>query len=77
MNKSNIKDTLSTIFGILAAVSGAIIVAIQSGYQLPAWLNTAAGLTAAISVAVIGYLTGKTPAAESKSTSQVIDQNQK
>lgn len=72
---SNIKDTLSTIFGILAAISGAIFAAAKSGVMLPSWATTAAVLVAAISVAGIGYLTGKTPAATAKTDTQVVEQN--
>lgn len=73
METSNIKDKLSTICGLLGAISGAILL---SGVELPAWLKTVCGATSAICLAVIGYLTGKTPAARPKTEDQVIDQNE-
>jgi len=72
---SNLKDKLSTICGILAAICGGILVAGQSGVNLPGWVNAVAGAVSAVCLAVIGYLTGKTPAAKPKSINQVIDQN--
>jgi len=72
---SNIKDKLSTFCGILAAVCGALLVAGESGVTLPGWLKATAGAVSAVCLAIIGYLTGKTPAAKPKSINQVIDQN--
>ena len=69
---SNLKDKLSTICGLLGAVAGAILL---SGVELPAWLKTVCGATSAVCLAIIGYLTGKTPAAKPKTEEQVIDQN--
>ena len=73
---SNLKDKLSTICGLLAAVCGAILVAGQSGVTIPGWLNAVCGATSAVCLAIIGYLTGKTPAAKPKTINQVIDQNE-
>ena len=72
---SNIKDKLSTFCGILAAICGALLVAGESGVTLPSWVKATAGAVSAVCLAIIGYLTGKTPAAEKKTISQVIDQN--
>ena len=72
---SNIKDKLSTIFGILAAIAGGLLTVGQDGVTFPSWLNAVASATVAISIAVIGYLTGKTPAANAKTPDQVVDQN--
>lgn len=72
---SNIKDKLSTFFGLLAFIAGTIITVGQSGVVIPAWLSTAANITATVSVLVIGYLTGKTPGANAKTTDQVVEQN--
>jgi hypothetical protein len=72
---SNIKDTLSTICGILAAIGGGILVAGQTGVTFPTWVTAVAGAMTAICTAIIGYLTGKTPAAAKKTEEQVIDQN--
>jgi len=69
---SNIKDKLSTFCGILGAITGGILI---SGVDLPAWLKTVCGATSAVCLAVIGFLTGKTPAAKPKTEEQVVDQN--
>lgn len=74
---SNIKDTVSTICGILVAIGGSILVAGQSGVVLPSWLTTASGVTVAVGTAIIGYLTGKAPNAAKKSPDQVVNQNVK
>ncbi len=74
---SNIKDKVSTICGVLAAIGGGILVVGQSGVVLPSWLTAAAGTTVAVCTAIIGYLTGKAPNATVKTTSQVVDQNTK
>ena len=72
---SNIKDRLSTIFGILGIIAGAIQTAIQSGTVFPTWVAPLCQGIIALSILVIGYLTGKTPAANSKTPDHVIDQN--
>lgn len=72
---SNIKDKISTIFGILAAIAGGLLTVGQNGVVLPPWATAVASSTVAISIAVIGYLTGKTPAANVKTPDQVVDQN--
>ena len=72
---SNIKDKLSTIFGILGAIAGGILTVGQNGIALPSWLTAVSSSTVALSIAVIGYLTGKTPAANAKTPDQVVDQN--
>ena len=72
---SNIKDKLSTIFGILAAIAGGLLTVGQGGVTFPAWLTAVSSTTVAISIAVIGYLTGKTPSANVKTADQVVDQN--
>ena len=72
---SNIKDKLSTIFGVLGAIAGAMLTFSQTNVTLPSWVVPVCGLVGSLSVVVIGYLTGKTPAANSKTPDQVIDQN--
>lgn len=71
---SNVKDILSTIFGIAGAVAGAVITVNQSGIPLPAWLVTTSMVTAAVSLAVIGWLTGKAPDGKAKTPEQVAQQ---
>ncbi len=72
---SNIKDKLSTICGVLIAIGGGILVVGQT-VKLPEWLNAAAGAVMAVCTAIIGYLTGKTPAAKAKTSDQVVNQNE-
>lgn len=74
-NTSNLKDTVSTVFGILGAVAGSILIAGQSGVVLPPIIITICGVISAISIGVIGWLTGKAPSAAKKTTGQVIEQN--
>jgi len=77
MDTSNIKDTLTTIFGVAAAVSGSILTAASSGLHIPASVQAICGVLAAVSVGVIGYLTGKAPNATKKTDSQAADGNTK
>ena len=74
---SNIKDKLSTIFGVLAFIAGAVLTAGQTpGISLPSKITIACSAIVTISALVIGYLTGKTPAANVKTPDQVVEQNQ-
>jgi ABC-type antimicrobial peptide transport system permease subunit len=75
MNTSNLKDTLTTIASIMALLSGAIITIGTQGVVLPAWLNTAAIVLGALSVTIIGFLTGKLPSGAAKSEATVAEQN--
>ena len=72
---SNIKDKLSTFCGVLVAIAGGVLVAQTAGLVLPTWLVATCGSVVAIGTAIIGYLTGKTPAAAKKTEDQVIEQN--
>lgn len=72
---SNLKDTLSTIAGLVFAVASAILAATASGLVLPAWLTTACGVAVAISGALIGFLTGKAPSGKAKTEEQVVASN--
>lgn len=72
--KSDLKNTLSTIFGVLAAVCGAIVTASQSGLVLPEWAIAVSTATGALSVAIIGILTGKNSDLSSKSKKQIKKQ---
>lgn len=75
MNNSNLKDTLTTIFGILGAISGSILAAASGGLEIPPAVKAICGGVAAISVGVIGWLTGKAPNATTKTDSQVVAGN--
>ena len=73
---SNIKDKLITIFGVLAFIAGVILSVGQTpGISLPSQISIACSAIITVSVLVIGYLTGKTPAANVKTPDQVIEQN--
>ncbi|MFO7446214.1 MAG: hypothetical protein R6W90_07590 [Ignavibacteriaceae bacterium] len=67
---NNIKDTLTTIFGLIGAVSTALL-AVPS---IPEGIKVAAGIGAAVSVAVIGYFNGKTADGKTKSNTEVDQQ---
>lgn len=66
---NNLKDTVTTICGILFAVCGAVI-GIQTQVSLPAWLITAAVVIGAVCAAVTMYLTGKNPDGSKKTPDQ-------
>lgn len=73
---SNIKDTLTTIFGIVLAISGSIVsLSISGGILIPVWLLTSSTIAATLSGTVIGLLTGKNPNGTTKSDAQIITQN--
>jgi uncharacterized membrane protein HdeD (DUF308 family) len=72
---TNIKDTLSTICGVLLAIAGAILSLQTTGIILPAWVNTTTMIVAAIASAIIAYLTGKNPNGKAKSNNQISTQN--
>ena len=67
----NYKDTISTICGIVFAICSSLIIAINSGLTLPSWIVGTCGALIAVSGAMIGIMTGKTPNLTSKSESQV------
>lgn len=71
MNISNIKDTLTTICGLVVAVGGSLL-ALDG---IPTNVKAIVGIAVAVSVGVIGWLTGKAPDATTKTTSQLKDQN--
>ena len=75
MKLSNLKDTLTSIFGALGAIGGAILAIPATVIALPAAIVTAGGIMVAISVAGIGYLTGKNPDGSQKSAQQIDTQN--
>jgi uncharacterized membrane protein YfcA len=66
---NNLKDTITTVCGILFAVCGAII-GIQTQVALPEWIITVAVVVGAISAAVTMYLTGKNPDGTKKTPEQ-------
>lgn len=73
---SNIKDTITTILGIVFAISGSIVSAsVSGGVLIPVWLMTIASISATISGTIIAILTGKNPNGTTKSEAQVVTQN--
>lgn len=54
------KDKITNIAGLVFGISTAIATAAVS-LKMPEWVAVASGMIAAISGAVIGYYTGKTP----------------
>jgi hypothetical protein len=72
---TNIKDKLSTICGYAGAISAAIV-GLSAKVTLPTWLVTAAVAVGSISVAIIGYLTGKAPDGATKTPDQVAQQTE-
>lgn len=72
--KKDLKNKLSTIFGVLAAICGALVTASQTGLVLPEWVIATATGVGALSVAVIGILTGKNPDLSAKTSLQIENQ---
>ena len=58
----NLKDTVSTICGLLFAISTSLLVV----PSLPGWVTTALGIIMAVSGAIIGVMTGKNPNGSTK-----------
>ena len=70
-NTSNLKDTLTTISGLIVAVGGTLLTV----KGLPETIQVILGIAIAISVGVIGFFTGKAPDGTAKTNSQLKDQN--
>lgn len=70
-NTSNLKDTLTTICGLIFAVGGSLL-AING---IPDNVKYIVGVAVAISGGVIGWLTGKAPNGSPKTDTQLKDQN--
>ena len=75
---SNLKDTLSTICGILLAICIPVVALITVGTIIVPTVVTGVLVTIiAVSTGLNGYLIGKAPNAALKTDSQVIAGNQK
>ncbi len=72
---SNLKDTLTTITGILIALSGTVAILAKSGVAIPENINTLAISIGVIALGIQGYLTGKNPNGTTKTAEQVVAQN--
>jgi hypothetical protein len=55
-NTSNLKDTVTTIAGIVATIGGSIL---ASGVDLSTTVKSVLGIAVAVSLGLIGYFTGK------------------
>lgn len=55
----DLKETLSTIAALIAAICGFIIVLSQAGIQMPSWLVIVCGAVPTFCTTVIGILTGR------------------
>ena len=65
----NLKDTLSTICGIVSATCITILALPSQGVEIPSMLKTISTIGLAVSALVIGILQGKNP----NGTTKVID----
>ena len=70
----NLKDTVSTICGVLFVICGAIL-GVQTEVAMPKWIITTAVVVSAISAAITMYMTGKNPNGTKKTIEQVTKQN--
>lgn len=70
----DLKNKLTNIAGILGLVSGAILAVQTQGIVLPTWLLTVAGVCGALSVAILGYFTGKNADGSKKTPDQIVGQ---
>lgn len=75
MNTSNLKDTLSTIVGIVGGVAASILTAEKSGLVLPAWVAPVCNGVVAVSTIIFGVLMGKNPDGTTKTTEQTAKLN--
>ena len=71
----NLKDTVTTICGLIGAICGAMLVAQEQGVILPTWANTVVIIAIAVSGAIALFLQGKNPNGTRKSDNQVESQN--
>lgn len=55
----DLKETLSTIAALIAAICGFIIVLSQAGISMPTWLVIVCGAVPPFCTTVIGILTGR------------------
>lgn len=72
---NNLKDNLTTICGIIAAICSVLITTHIGGLNLPTWLITTCSVLSAISLAIIGFLTGKNPNGTTKTSVQISNDN--
>lgn len=62
----NLKDTLTTICGVLGLICGVIVTLPLDGAIITPTLKTIAGAIASLSIAIIGFMSGKNPNGSTK-----------
>jgi hypothetical protein len=72
---NNLKDKITNICGVIVVICGALLTSTTQGVTLPTWLTGAAGVLSALSIGIIGYLTGKKPDGTVKTPGQIADGN--
>lgn len=77
MNTSNLKDRLTTIAGLILALSGTELLIEQNGIVVPSSISITCKALGIISGSVIAFLTGKNPDGSTKTPEQVAAQNPK
>jgi len=72
---SNLKDTITTIAGLLGAVAvGLIALPADVIGQLPSGIYVAAAIVAALSTSIIGFFNGRNADGTKKSIDQILSQ---
>ena len=67
----NLKDVLTTIAAVIAAIGGFIVALSQMGLTMPSWLIILAGAIPAFCTTIIGIFTGKNADGSAKTTKQI------
>jgi hypothetical protein len=70
----DIKNIATTIAGVLGALGVAIGTVAAQGIALPEWLLVVAGACTALSVAILGFFSGKNADGSSKTPAQLAEQ---
>jgi len=72
---SNIKDTVATICGLVIAISGGIVLAVNTGMVVlaPVIVNYSI-LAGIVAGSILGFLTGKNPNGTTKTREQIKNQ---
>lgn len=68
---TNIKDTLGTVFGIMAGIGIGLVGFATQGFAMPEWLLIAALVMASVGTAVTGVLIGKNANLSTKTDTQL------
>ena len=65
----NIKDTISTICGLIVAICGSLLAA-SFAASFPQWLQITLGVLVAVATAVLGFFQGRNADGSKKSDNQ-------